>query len=528
MLLGYLLAAPLAAQVIGEVPALPAGERDQQIRLAQLRGTRSSEGYLLRTVGTEIARVPVDSGDLVLLLPTLQFTSNSAHPWGWNDGPLRSGKGSNSLITLGVALRLGAVTVQVMPQLVQEENRFVRVFPYGVNQLPNRNPWANPFHPGPESIDQPLRYGDRSRSVITGQHRIAIDAPYSLRAGISNENRWWGPGVRNALLLGATAPGFEHAFIETQRPIATRYGSFSGQWILGRLVESEFFDADRTNDSRSLSAMAVTWRPNDGLAALLPEIGVARAVMSAERPALANAFDFLADVGRPFADSADAAQGRDQITTLFARWLIPAQGFEAWMEWARYEQPINLRDLLVNPGHSQGYTLGFSWVRPAGGGTLLLQSEFTYAEPSASLRVRPAITPYASASVPQGWTNRGELIGPSIGQGGSSQWGTLDWRGGIWRFGGALGRQRRDAGMAFVYPSDYGRREDVSVWATLRVGRRIGPLDALVEFTDAARLNYLWQSYDLPPEEGGWAGIDLANRTLTLTLTPRSFRLRTP
>ena len=522
------LTAPLGAQVLGEAPALPAGERDQRTRLEQLLNRRPADGYLLRTLGTDLARIPADSADLILILPEVHFANNSGHLWGWNDGPLRSAKGNNTLVTFGVGIRFGRVSLQIVPQFVSEENAPLKVFAYGENQLPRRSPWANRFHPPPESIDQPLRYGDAPRTTIAGQHRLAVDLPFDLRVGLSNENRWWGPGIRNALLLGATSAGFEHAFMETQRPIETAYGDFSGQWILGRLRESEFFDFDPTNDQRSLSAMAVTWRPPEGLDALVPELGIARAVMRSEKPGFGNILDFLSDVGRPYSDSADATGGADQITTLFARWLIPDRGFEAWAEWARYEQPINLRDLLVNPGHTQGYTLGFSWARAARGGTLLVQSEFTYAEPSASLRVRPAITPYTSASVPQGWTHRGELIGPSVGQGGSSQWGNVDWRGEQWRFGAALGRLRRDNGQAFVFPSDYRRREDVSVWATLRVGRRIGPVDALVEYTDAARLNYLWQAYDLPPEEGGWSGIDLANRTLTVTLTPRSFRLRTP
>lgn len=516
------------AQVRGESAATPGGERDQLIRLEQLRGVRSSDGYLLRTLGTELVRTPADSAALVLLLPTLYFASNSGHPWGWNDGPLRTAKGNNLLLTLGVALRFGRVTVQVVPQFVQEENVPFQVFAYGENLNPRRNMWANPFHPPPESIDQPLRFGDQARSAVAGQHRLAVDLSPHVRVGLSNENRWWGPGVRNALLFGASSSGFGHAFLEMRRPISTGVGDFSGQWILGRLRESEFFDANRANDVRSINALALTWRPSVGLDALVPEIGIARAVMRSGKPGVGNALDFLRDVGRPYADSADATGGADQITSLFARWLVPTAGFEAYVEWARYEQPLNLRDLLVNPAHTQGYTLGFSWVRPVRGGTLLLQSEWSYAEPSASLRVRPAITPYTSASVPHGWTHRGELLGPSMGQGGSTQWVNADWRGERWRFGSAAGRLRRNNGVTFVFPSDYGRREDISLWATLRVGRRIGPVDLVVEYTDAARLNHLWQSYDLPQEEGGWSGIDLVNRTLAVTLTPRSFRLRPP
>ena len=206
------------------------------------------------------------------------------------------------------------------------------------------------------------------------------------------------------------------------------------------------------------------------------------------------------------------------------------------MEWARYEQPINLRDLLVNPGHTQGYTLGASWAQPFQRGLLQSQLEFTYVEPSPSIRVRPVGPSYTSASVPQGWTHDGELIGPAVGQAGSSQWLAFDWFRnageehrtdqlrvfrGVTQLGVAFGRWRRDNGEPFEDPFASLKREDISLWMTLRAGWRIGPLDALLEFTDGARLNYLFQAFDRPPSEGGWAGIDIRNRTLALTLSPR-------
>lgn len=486
---------------------------------------------LVRALPQPLAQPRTEDG-FIAVLPSLTTSYNSAHGWGWNDGPLRSGKGANLIVSAGFVLRARGVTLQVVPQLVHEANGYLPVIPYGVNETPPRTIWANPFHPTPESIDYPLRFGDQPRTALYGQHRLSVSAPGQLEIGLSTENRWWGPGVRNALLLGAQSAGFGHFFIESRAPWQTRLGSFDAQYLLGRLNESEFFDTDPSNDSRSLSAAAVTWSPPAGLDALLPELGIARAVMSTGAPGLKNTFDFLHDVGRPFADSADALRGRDQITSVFARWSAPASGLLAWFEWARYEQPINLRDLLVNPGHSQGYTLGLSWTRPLRGGALETQTELTYAEPSASIRVRPVGISYTSPSVPQGWTHEGEMIGPAIGPGGSSQWLAFDWRrdtpavatagrGRVSRVGLSLGRLRRDNGEPFEQPAESFKREDISLWATLRVGWRIGPVDALVEFTDAARLNYLYQAFDLPPEQGGWSGIDLRNRTISLTLSPR-------
>lgn len=528
------VAAPAFAPLFAQSPVvLLASPAEQRERLALVQGLDSTDGFLLRSLGQRLARenhrnrisASVSSGATRFqsLGPTLSYVYNSAHPWGWNDGPSHAARGGNATLSGGVVVRQFGVTLQIVPQVVYESNLYVPVIPYGTNQTPSRNVWANPFHPPPESIDAPLRFGSDPRLALRGQHRLAFDAPASLAVGLSTENRWWGPGVRNALVLGSQGPGFGHAFVESREPWRTRLGDFEAQYVLGVLRESRYFDADKSNDRRSLSAAAVTWRPPEGLDALLPEIGLSRAVMATGAPGLENALDFLRDVGRPFADSADATRGRDQITALFARWLIPHVGLEAWLEWARYEQPVNLRDLLVNPGHSQGYTLGLSWAQPYRGGVLQSQAEFTYVEPSASIRVRPVGASYTSASVPQGWTHEGELIGPAVGQAGSSQWLSFDWfrEERLSQMGISFGRLRRDNGEPFESPQLSFRREDISLWVTLRAGWRIGPLDALVEFTDAARLNYLFQAFDRPPEEGGWAGVDLHNQTLSLTLSPR-------
>lgn len=517
-------ASPLRAQVnarpLSTAPTIPAGEADALARLQQLIGSAPVEPRHLRSTTTGLDRALGDAGGFALFLPEVELLSNSAHPWSWNDGPLRAGKGLNLIATFGIGFKGGGVTLLAMPQRVYEENASIPVFPYPDFVTPPRKEWANPFHGPPESIDLPLRYGPQARTAWAGQYRASFDLTHHFRVGAGNENRWWGPGVRNALLLSSTGPGFTHAFLETQRPLVTRFGEFEITWLAGRLDESEFFDTLRTNDTRGLSAAAVNWRPPAARSALVPEIGIARAVMTVDPPSPNTMFNFLLDVGRPYADSSDVGKERDQLLALWARWARPESGFEAWVEWARYEQAINLRDLLVNPGHSQGYTLGFSWARPLRGGTLLLQSEFSYAEPSPSIRVRPAIESYTSASVPQGWTHQGQMLGPAMGPAGSTQWGQLDWRGSRWRLGTELGRLRRDNGVVFREQRDVARREDVSLWLTLRLGRRIGPWNALLEFTDAARLNYLYQAFDLPPEEGGWTGVDLQNRTVRFVLSP--------
>jgi hypothetical protein len=511
----------LRAQSAAALP-LPGSEVELAARLGQLLGTEVATGYLLRSAGTRLARPDNGAQTLVwrYLLPEFTTQYHSAHAWGGNDGPLRSGRGLNTLISAGLAAEWGRFSAVVVPQLVHESNLDVQTFPYPQPTPPDRNIWANPFYPLPSSLDYPQRFGDKARAQLSVQGRIAVRATPWLRTGLSNENRWWGPSVRNGLLLTANAPGFGHFFIETPSPVSTSLGDFEYQYLLGTLRESEFFDYSSTNDARALTAMAVTWKAPESLGDW-PTLGVARAVLSTGGPSLDDVLAFGRNVGRPWSRDADTLIAREQIFVAFARWLIPRAGTEVYAEWAKFEQPANLRELLVSPGHMQGATVGAAMARPWRTGTLHVQTEWSYMEPSASVRVRPIGTTYTSKSVAQGWTHCGQMLGPAIGPGGSSQWIAGDARFDTWRAGMSLGRVRRDPNYRYINPIP-SKRDDVSLYASFRAGMRVGPFDALLEFTEGVRLNYLYQAFpDDSSPSGESTGIDLINRSIAVTITPR-------
>lgn len=502
---------------------LPGSETETTLRLRELLGLDDDAGTLLRSVGSRITDRLGERDGIAAFTPELMVGYNSAHAWGFNDGPLRAGRGRNMLGSAGVALRRGRVTAVLVPQLVYEANLAFQTIPYPQPSPPVRNAWANPFYPLPTSMDYPQRFGDEARGALTFQGRVAVDVGAGVRVGLGHENRWWGPGVRNAMLLSANAPAFAQIFVESARPLQTRVGAFEYQWILGRLEESEFFDFDSRNDARSLNALGVTWRPVwDGP---WPTLGVTRGVMARRAPGFATMLDVWRDVGRPWSRSADSAKARDQIFAMFSRWRFPEQGVEAYVEWARFEQVASLRDLLEQPGHMQGYAVGAQWAQPRWGGMLHFQTEFSYLEPSPSTRVRPIGTSYSSPAVPHGWTHQGQMLGPSIGPAASSQYFAADYRAPDWRAGLSLGRWRRDANYRFLNPLPP-KREDLQLWASLRGGMAIGTWDALVEFTEGVRLNHLYQAYEFGTPDGRTEGVDLLNRSLTLTLTPRLPRVQ--
>jgi hypothetical protein len=519
------LGVPLRAQQNSiPVATLPvtslSSEPEERIRLSQVIAGACTNGFLMRSVSR--LTMVCDSTwvqDFGMVGPELRTVRNSELPFSINNGPLWAGRGWNGALSIGIFGANRTLRVIFAPTVVFEENRPFQVIPYPQSAVPARSVWANPFHPLPESIDLPLRFGDRARQRLDpGQSSVTVNVPV-VSFGLATENLWWGPGVQNAITLSDNAPGFPHAFIQ-MRPTRTSAGTFDAQWILGQLHESAYFDADPSDNARSLNGLAVTWTPpfDDGLT-----LGSARLVMAKQsngRFATSSLFDVFRHVGQPDTDTSStaAAPGRDQILTFFGRWVLVPAGFEAYLEWARFEEPTSLRDLFEYPGHSEAYTLGFQWARPIALRTAFrLQGEASYFEPDPSLRLRPVAVTYTSRAVPQGFTNRGQTLGAAIGPGASSQWLAADVFSPDWRLGAYLNRIRWDNGTLFEPIVPQFRRQDITLLAGLRGSVSMHGVNFAVDFAHAARFDYLFQAYVISPVRTG--GIDILNNTLSVTVS---------
>lgn len=523
-------AAALPAQDAPRVRVLPmpviGGEGEDRRRLGQLLGDSANgtpDRVSLSTVLTHTSAW--QENRLTILGPVFRFVDNSALPFSLNEGTLWAGQGTNIFATIGVAARLGRLHIIVAPEFARSANGLFQVIPYPQGDPANRSIWANPFHPPPSSIDLPLRFGNRPlQGLYAGQSSVTVDLS-AVSVGAATENEWWGPSRRNALVISNNAPGFPHAFARTRDGIRTRVGTFHGEWLLGTLAESDFFDRNPSNDRRSISGLLVSWtsRADSGLT-----LGLSRAVISTAsrgRIPFSAALDVLLDVGRPNAVAADAATGhRDQAMSFFGRWLVPKAGVAVYGEWARFEQPASVRDLLEFPGHSQGYTVGVEWARRIRPGTLRIQAEATYLEPDPSLRLRPVGTSYTSAVVPQGFTNRGMTLGAAIGPGSSSQYVAADLFGLNYRAGLFAGRIRWDNAVLWSPIVPEVKKEDVSIFGGLSASVTYSGVRAEVRFTRALRIDYLFQDKIEDYALGTHAGVDIRNSTLALTFSSTIIR----
>lgn len=532
-LLAIILLLVMPRLAAGQTPAADAAPplitlgsiTEDSIRLAQLRGEATTSGFLLRTassLGEHGGFQPAHGVRWQLVRPELRAGWNSDLPRSLNNGAMWSGRGLSMAVMGGVRATMGRVEVTVAPTLAYSQNLQFQFIPY---PFADRSPFSSPWHLPPAAIDLPLRFGsDAFTAISPGGSSLRIHAA-PVVFGLSSEQQWWGPGIRNALVMSDNAPGIPRLFVRTANPLHTAIGDFAAEWMLGQLTESAYFDTISNNDHRSLSAAAITFRPTGepGLT-----LGATRAVFAPVRHTsdlFYHAFQVLGHVGRPNDRALNdyaSNNGPDQIFSLFGRWVFPASGFETYLEWARTDAPSSFRDLLVAPEHSQGYTLGAQWSHPVATARFLrVQTEITNLEENATLRFRHVHSFYTSRPVPQGYTNRGRVIGASIGPGSDSQWLALDLIGSAWRFGLFGGRIRWEndalySSQVSYVPSDH----DVSVFGGLRGAARLLHLQAQAELTYTRRINYLFQN---PSANLAFPnGLEIRNLSLQLRLRPVS------
>lgn len=527
---GGMLPSSAAGQQIS-IESLPtlAGQAEDHIRIAQLLGQASTEGYLLRTPSRLLNQI-IDNDatwSITLLAPEIRGISNSDLPFSFNDGALWAGRGWNRVVTIGARTRLGPITLLLAPQFIYQENQSFHFIPYPLDAAPERDVYANPFHPAPQSMDYPMRFGDESLDRADwGQSSIRIDAG-PLAFGFSTENAWWGPGLRNGLMMSNQAAGVPRAFLQTKEPIRTKLGAFEGLWILGRLRESDFFDLDDSNDHRTLNGIVLTFQPSfdPGLT-----LGVARTVFASvvegSSPWKAG-LNVLHSVGRPNRGNLTPEEQleRDQISVLFGRWVFAPHGLEIYGEWARFEEPASFRDFLEFPQHSSGYTAGFQWVQASNqDARLRAQVEITNLEPSSTFRHRTPFSSYASQVVPHGYTNKGQVLGAGIGPGASSQWLALDRLTSTWSAGVFAGRIRWDTAAWLTSAVKRWGREDVSMFWGARGGVEVSGWELFMDISHGVRINYLFQTFIPDPVSGRAEGVDVANTSISVTLAKSLWR----
>ena len=345
--------------------------------------------------------------DIQLLPVNVSFKYNSHHPYGWNDGPLNFSKGLQKQYTGGFYLRFLSFNIQVKPEIVD-----INPKPYETSA-----DWG--------SLSPPIK------KIYLGQSFTSLNlGPFAL--GVSNQNLWWGPGKYSALIMTNNAPGFIHKTFRTTRPIVTKFGNFEFNIINGGDLKYDSAQGLETwelkqkvikNGPRVFNGVTLTYQPK-----FLPNLffGFNRVFVDYTKNKYSSFLQKNIPQLLPFTKLAnnDDSISRDQLASLFTRWVFPKSNAEVYVEFGYGDASNNLRDLMLDFSHSAAYIVGFKKIQQLQDVKYIdINYEYTKISNSPSVIQR-----YSSGTLythwwnlKEGYTNDNQIMGAGTGFGNNLQ-----------------------------------------------------------------------------------------------------------
>jgi hypothetical protein len=345
--------------------------------------------------------------DIQLLPINVSFKYNSHHPYGWNDGPLNFSKGLQKQYTGGIYLRILSINIQVKPEMVDIQPK-----PY-----PTSSDWGY--------LSPPIK------KIYLGQSFTSFNlGPFAI--GVSNQNLWWGPGRYSALIMTNNAPGFIHRTFRTTRPLITKIGNFEFNIINGGDLKYDSAQGLETwelkqkiikNGPRVFNGVTLTYQPK-----FLPNLffGFNRVFVDYTKNKYSSFLQKNIPQLLPFSKLAnnDDTLSRDQLASLFTRWVFPRSNAEVYLEFGYGDASNNLRDLMLDFSHASAYIVGLKKIQKLQNEKYLdINYEYTKIANSPSVIQR-----YSSGTLythwwnlKEGYTNDNQIMGAGSGFGNNLQ-----------------------------------------------------------------------------------------------------------
>lgn len=419
----------------------PGGELENYLRLLQISGSSEWYPWSLRAFsGRELEKLlPADSAALPWRLSSARIkgrfsagplginsTFNSAFPYGGNDGAVWAGRGLTISATSAVAARLGPLSLTLAPLAFITTNG---AFPLHDNGQSGALVYNDGLFPG--NIDRPQRFGDEPYGRgDPSASEIRFDTRY-VTFGFGTAPIWWGPAAEYPFLLGTNAPGFPHAFAGSGEPLNVWLGRLHARAVWGKLAQSPYTpvtgsdryeSTDETGRTSLVAGLMLIFSPGPipnlelGLARFAhipyPTSGISSRFLRKPIPTF-----FKKNVYGP--EATREVDTENELASVFARWAFPSAGFELYAEHGHDDWYHDLRDLVQEPDHNKAYVVGFQKVLSKSAERLsALRGEIINHQMPSLGRDRPGQGYiYTHAQLPQGHTNRGQLLGSNAGVG---------------------------------------------------------------------------------------------------------------
>ena len=369
------------------------------------------------------------------------FQNNSDLPVTYNDGNLIPAKGFQERYSIGANIKWKIIELNLQPEFIRAEN--LRQDLFEGNRLDN-NWWTRYFYMVQNNIDDYRRFGTTPiNNFYWGQSKLGVNID-KFSFGVSNENIWWGPGKRNALLFTNSAPGFLHAYLQTKKPIKTKLGNFEFNAIYGQLNNTSYTHPDdsimrtiwpgaiqqKFMNNRNIQAFTINWNPK-WMANFY--IGYSFAQQSYTEDSLF------------FANKLSSEKNKQTLGSLMFRYIMPRDHAEFYAE-------IGQPDRAATPGSfftdtvKTGFVFGASklFLLKNNNAFIKLDVEVTQLQlmdprqifvPGIPFGPPQVHSWYTSDNIRQGYTNEGQMLGAAIGPGSNSQSINLSWNKGLNKIG---------------------------------------------------------------------------------------------
>ncbi len=366
---------------------------------------------------------------------------------GANDGSLYPSVGLQQRLTLGVNLQWRYFSLHLQPEFVSAEN----LDPLPFKSDPNDgNYWAKYYLYIVNKIDNFSRMGKAPlQKYFPGQSSFRINTK-TVSLGISTENIWWGPGIKNSLVLTNNAPGFLHVTLNSRKPIATPIGHFEFQAVAGILRND-------TTIAPEDSLMRTIWA--DGIAKKSQvDRGFVGGIISWNPKWTPNLHIGVIGSNYFYKDStiitkpsvllmdSENKQNTGALGSVFIRYAMPKEKAEIYVEYGRADKlvsPFNLFGDTIPTGYTAGFrkifTLGNnhkSYIQFTAEVTQLQLPDARLIFNSAGVYGIPRTKSwYTNPFIRQGYSNESQVMGASIGPGSNSETFGIAYINGLKRIG---------------------------------------------------------------------------------------------
>jgi hypothetical protein len=473
-------------------------------------------------------------------IKSFQLTYNSQNnnflPYGSNDGNMYPARGKQERFSAGTNIRWGILDINIQPEWVRLENIEQELFKGNES---DRNWWTRYYKIVANNIDDFRQFGKLPiNSVSLGQSRIGLSTK-KWSVGISNENIWWGPGQRNSIIYTNNAPGFIHAYLQTNKPIVTGIGNFEFKMISGKIDSLNWINPDqrmmcaiwpgaiipKINDQRVMHAFTINYSPK-----WFPNLYLGYAYSTQH---YSRNTDQLIE---PFT-MAKTNNDKYGIGTMMMRLKLPKEHAEIYAELG---QPRSMglpwdffKDSAIN-----GFVFGIKklFIAPNNKSYFEFNFEATQLQLMDAKEIfvggDPFGTPknnsfYTSPVIRQGYTNEAQLLGASIGPGSASQTISVSWNKGLNKIGLIVERVNHNTDFYHVaYLSALGNSMADAYYVDLTTGveAQWNPQKNILigaSYINSKALNYRWVKRIVDDKyvfgDPG-VGSDKSNTQITLSL----------